>query len=89
MGRAAEDTAKAVDRAGTIVADRTEPGTGHQTAARRTGTPTPTGGRRGGAVRPYEERTVDELRDRAKELEIEGRSTMTKDELIAALRRQR
>jgi hypothetical protein len=89
VGRAAEDTAKAVDRAGTIVADRTEPGTGQQTAARRTGTPTPTGGRRGGAVRPYEERTVDELRDRARELGIEGFSTMTKDELIAALRRQR
>jgi hypothetical protein len=89
VGRAAEDTAKAVDRAGTIVADRTEPGAGRQTAARRTGTPTPTGGRRGGAVRPYEERTVDELRDRARELGIEGFSTMTKDELIAALRKQR
>ena len=38
--------------------------------------------------RTYEERTVEELRERAGELEIEGRSSMTKDELIAALRRQ-
>jgi hypothetical protein len=36
--------------------------------------------------RAYEERTLDELRERAGELEIEGRSAMTKDELIAALR---
>jgi hypothetical protein len=36
--------------------------------------------------RTYEERTLEELRERAGELEIEGRSTMTKDELIAALR---
>ena len=36
--------------------------------------------------RAYEERTLDELRERASELEIEGRSAMTKDELIAALR---
>ena len=39
--------------------------------------------------RTYEERTVEELRERAGELEIEGRSSMTKDELIAALRNQR
>jgi Rho termination factor, N-terminal domain len=38
--------------------------------------------------RSYEDRSVEELRERARELEIEGRSTMTKDELIAALRRQ-
>jgi hypothetical protein len=36
--------------------------------------------------RTYEERTIEELRERARELEIEGRSSMSKDELIAALR---
>jgi hypothetical protein len=36
--------------------------------------------------RGFEERSVEELRDRARELEIEGRSSMSKDELIAALR---
>jgi hypothetical protein len=38
--------------------------------------------------RVYEERSIEELRERARELEIEGRSSMTKDQLIAALRRQ-
>jgi Rho termination factor, N-terminal domain len=38
--------------------------------------------------RTYEERSLEELRERARELDIEGRSTMTKDELIAALRGQ-
>jgi hypothetical protein len=38
--------------------------------------------------RVYEERSIEELRERARELDIEGRSSMTKDELIAALRRQ-
>jgi hypothetical protein len=37
--------------------------------------------------RTYEERTIEELRERARELEIEGRSAMSKDELIAALRK--
>jgi Rho termination factor, N-terminal domain len=36
--------------------------------------------------RSYQERSLDELRERARELEIEGRSSMGKDELIAALR---
>jgi hypothetical protein len=36
--------------------------------------------------RTYEERSIDELRERAGELQLEGRSTMNKDELIAALR---
>jgi hypothetical protein len=39
--------------------------------------------------RTYEERTVEELRERAAELEIEGRSSMSKDDLIAALRDHR
>jgi hypothetical protein len=36
--------------------------------------------------RAYEDRNIEELRERARELEIEGRSTMSKDELVAALR---
>jgi hypothetical protein len=37
--------------------------------------------------RAYEERSVEELRERAGELQVEGRSAMSKDELIAALRK--
>ena len=43
-------------------------------------------GERGGEASDYEDRSVDELRRRAAELDIEGRSSMTKDELIDALR---
>lgn len=43
-------------------------------------------GERGGSSQSYEEWTVDELRDRAAELDVEGRSSMNKDELIDALR---
>lgn len=43
--------------------------------------------RKGGEAPPYEEWTRDALYDRARELDVEGRSDMTKDELIAALRR--
>ncbi|SDJ32147.1 DUF7218 family protein [Salipiger marinus] len=43
--------------------------------------------RKGGGAPAYEDWTKDELYDRAREIGIEGRSDMTKDELIAALRR--
>lgn len=41
---------------------------------------------KGGHAERYEERTRDELYERAQELDIEGRSDMTKEELIEALR---
>ena len=41
---------------------------------------------KGGEAEDYEDRTVEELRDRAAELGIEGRSDMDKDKLIDALR---
>jgi hypothetical protein len=41
---------------------------------------------RGGASPPYEEWSKDELYERAQELGVEGRSSMSKDELISALR---
>lgn len=43
-------------------------------------------GERGGRAEDYDDRTVEELRKRAAELEIEGRSSMSKAELIDALR---
>ncbi|MEN3791493.1 Rho termination factor N-terminal domain-containing protein [Fulvimarina sp. MAC3] len=42
--------------------------------------------KKGGKSPPYEEWTRDELYERAQELDIDGRSNMSKDELIDALR---
>ena len=43
-------------------------------------------GKKGGKQPPYEDWTKDDLYARAQELDIDGRSDMTKDELIQALR---
>jgi hypothetical protein len=43
-------------------------------------------GEKGGSASNYEQRTKKELYEQAKEIGIEGRSTMNKDELISALR---
>lgn len=42
--------------------------------------------KKGGKAPPYEEWTKDELYKRAQQIGIEGRSDMTKDALIKALR---
>jgi len=42
--------------------------------------------RKGGEGERYEDRTKEELEKRAREVRIEGRSDMSKDELIDALR---
>jgi hypothetical protein len=61
-------------------------GASKEKAARIANTPAEEAGRRGGEAEPYEEWTVEELRERAGEIGIEGRSDMDKDELIDALR---
>ncbi|MEE3851696.1 Rho termination factor N-terminal domain-containing protein [Gordonia sp. LSe1-13] len=43
-------------------------------------------GAKGGSSPSYEDWTVNELQDRAKELDISGYSDMNKDELIETLR---
>ena len=44
-------------------------------------------GERGGEAGSYEDWIVDELKDRAKELGLEGYSDLRKDDLIDLLRR--
>lgn len=43
-------------------------------------------GRKGGEAGSYDDWTVEDLRGRARELDLEGRSRMNKTELIDALR---
>ncbi|MGY5850159.1 DUF7218 family protein [Salegentibacter sp. F14] len=46
----------------------------------------PKSGKKGGKAQEYEERTKEELYEQAKKVGIEGRSDMSKEELIKALR---
>ena len=61
-------------------------GMSKEKAARIANTDRTTAGKRGGSSPKYEDWTKEELYERAQEVGIDGRSDMTKDELIDALR---
>lgn len=63
-----------------------EQGMSKEKAARIANTERSTAGKRGGRRDRYEEWNLDELRERAREIGIEGRSKMNKSDLIEALR---
>jgi hypothetical protein len=61
-------------------------GASKEKAARIANTDRQTAAHKGGKAGAYEDWSKDELEQRAKEIGIEGRSKMDKDELIDALR---
>ena len=61
-------------------------GASKEKAARIANTDRQQAGKRGGESGSYEDWSKDDLEQRAKEIGIEGRSDMTKDGLIDALR---
>ena len=63
-----------------------EKGESKEKAARIANTPRSQSGKRGGQSGSYEDWNVDDLRKRAGEIGIEGRSKMSKKELVNALR---
>jgi hypothetical protein len=63
-----------------------EEGMSKEKAARIANTDRSEAGKRGGTSPSYEDWTVEDLRERAREIGIDGRSNMNKDELIEALR---
>ncbi|EMI22984.1 hypothetical protein RMSM_00094 [Rhodopirellula maiorica SM1] len=63
-----------------------EDGMSKEKAARIANSDRHTTGQRGGKAAKYEDQTKDQLYQKAKEVGIEGRSNMSKEELIDALR---
>jgi hypothetical protein len=61
-------------------------GASKEKAARIANTPATAAGKRGGKAPAYEEWTKDDLYDKARQIGIDGRSSMSKGELISALR---
>lgn len=61
-------------------------GASKEKAARIANTDRTTAGKRGGKSGSYEDWSKDDLEKRAGEIGIEGRSKMSKDELVDALR---
>jgi hypothetical protein len=61
-------------------------GESKEKAARIANTDRESAAKKGGSSGSYDDWTKDELEDRAAEIGIEGRSKMSKDELIDALR---
>lgn len=62
-------------------------GMSKQKAARIANTGRKTAAKRGGKASSYDDMTKEQLYDKAKDVGIEGRSKMSKKELISALRR--
>jgi hypothetical protein len=63
-----------------------EEGMSKEKAARIANTPRKEAGHRGGKAGDYEDWTKEDLYDKAKDVGIEGRSHMSKKELIRSLR---
>lgn len=63
-----------------------EQGESKEKAARIANTPRKQAGERGGSSGSYDDWSKDDLEKRAREIGIEGRSSMSKQQLIKALR---